>query len=380
MAAVTPLRMPKWGLSMQEGTIVEWWKAEGSAIAEGEDLIDIETSKITNVFEAPLGGTLRRVVAQPGETLPVGALIGIIADADVSDAEIDTFIAEFQANFVPDDSDEESAGALRLSRVDVGERSIQIGRAGAADGVPVVLLHGYAGDMNNWLFNLEALAAKAPVIALDLPGHGGSSKDVGEGSLAALAEAAGGALEALGVSRAHFIGHSLGAAVAARYAADNAGSIASLTLICPASLPGTQVSEEFLTGMIEAQRARDLKPFVEMLFADPSLVTREMVEDLIKYKRLDDVEAALGALRDRLVGGADAAALAADLAKIPAATVIASKTDKIVGAPDEAALPAGFKVIWIEGAGHMPHLEKAAEVNAILAEIVAGVRPSSTAP
>ena len=366
MAAVTPLRMPKWGLSMQEGTIVSWWKQEGALVAEGDELVDIETSKITNVFEAPFGGTLRRVVAQEGETLPVGALIGVVADAGTSDDEIDAFISEFQATFTPGEGVEDNAGGLQLSSVDVGGRTIQVGRAGEGDSTPIVLLHGFSGDMNNWLFNLEALAAKAPVIAIDLPGHGGSTKDVGTGSLAALADIVGGTLDALGVSRAHFIGHSLGGAVAARYAADNPERTASLSLICPASIPGTQVSEEFLTGMIEARRARDLKPYVEMLFADPALVTKDMVEDLIKYKRLDDVDAALAALRDHLVGGADAESLRADLGKISAATIIASKADKIVGAPDESALPPGFKVIWIEGAGHMPHLEKATDVNAIL--------------
>ena len=48
------------------------------------------------------------------------------------------------------------------------------------------------------------------------------------------------------------------------------------------------------------------------------------------------------------------------------------REDRIVGAPDEAALPAGFKVAWIAGAGHMPHLEKSAEVNALLAGQVSG--------
>jgi pyruvate dehydrogenase E2 component (dihydrolipoamide acetyltransferase) len=368
MVAVTPLRMPKWGLSMQEGKIVGWWKPEGSDIAEGDELVDIETSKITNVYEAPSGGTLRRIVAQEGETLPVGALIAVVAGTDVSDADVDAFISEFQANFKPGEGVEEGAGALRVETVEVGGRTIQFGRAGAGEGAPVVLLHGYSGDMNNWLFNLDALAGQHPVIALDLPGHGGSSKDVGDGSLAALAAIVSDTLTALGVDQAHLIGHSLGGAIAARFAADNASRVASLTLICPSSLPGNQVSEEFLTGVAESSRARDLKPFIEMLFADPSIVSKDMIEDMVRYKRIDGVEEALSRLRDKLVEGGDTAPLAQDMSRIPAATVIASKDDRIVGAPDVAALPPSFSVKWIEGAGHMPHLEKSAEVNAILAE------------
>ena len=53
----------------------------------------------------------------------------------------------------------------------------------------VVLIHGYSGDRNAWLFLQEPLAAKYRVYALDLPGHGTSAKDVGDG-----AEAGGGAL------------------------------------------------------------------------------------------------------------------------------------------------------------------------------------------
>jgi pyruvate dehydrogenase E2 component (dihydrolipoamide acetyltransferase) len=369
MAAVTPLRMPKWGLSMQEGKIVSWWKQEGAAIAEGDELVDIETSKITNVYEAPSGGTLRRIIAQEGETLPVGSLIAVVADAEVADAEVDAFITEFQANFTPGVDVEEGAGGLRLETVDAAGRAIALGRAGEGSDPPVVLLHGFAGDMNNWLFNIEALAANRPVIALDLPGHGSSSKDVGDGSLSLMSTIVKAALDAIGVGRIHLVGHSLGADIAARFAADNFAQVTSLTLICPASLPGNKISEEFLTGVIEASRARDLKPFVEMLFDDPSIVTKEMIEDMIRFKRIDGVEDALKRLRDRLVEEANAALLSSDLSKIPAATVIASRDDKIVGVPDESALPQAFKLIWIEGASHMPHLEKSADVNAILVRL-----------
>jgi pyruvate dehydrogenase E2 component (dihydrolipoamide acetyltransferase) len=370
MAVVTPVRMPKWGLSMQEGAIVDWWKSEGATVAEGEDLVDIETSKITNVCESPVAGVLRKIVAQPGETLPVGALIAVVADAEASDADVEAFITDFQASFVPPETDAESEEALKLSTVDAGGRTIRIGRAGPADGVPVVLIHGYSGDLNNWLFNIEALSEVAPVIALDLPGHGGSSKDVGDGSLKTLADIVARALDALGVTEAHLVGHSLGAAVAARLAIDHTGIARTLTLIAPAGFSQAAVSEEFLSGVIDAQRARDLKPVLEMLLADPAMVTKDMVEDVLKSKRVDGVEEALSVLRDRLVAGADAAALRGDLAALPGGLIIASKADRIVGPPDESALPPGFEVIWIEDAGHMPHLEKAAEVNALLTDAI----------
>jgi pyruvate dehydrogenase E2 component (dihydrolipoamide acetyltransferase) len=374
MSTVTPVRMPKWGLSMVEGAIVDWWKTEGSVVAEGEDLVDIETSKITNVCESPVAGVLKKIVAQPGETLPVGALIAVVADAGASDAEVDAFITDFQSSFVPPDTDAESAEVLKTSTVDVDGRAIRVGRTGLTEGTPVVLIHGYSGDLNNWLFNIEALAAVAPVIAIDLPGHGGSSKDVGDGSLKALADTVVGALDKMGVAEAHLIGHSLGAAVAARMAIDHTGLARSLILIAPAGFSTTGVSEEFLTGVIEAQRAKDLKPYMEMLLADPAMVTKDMVDDVLKFKRTDGVEEALSAIRDRLVAGEDAAALRRDLAAIPLAVVIASKADRIVGAPDESALPPGFAVVWIDGAGHMPHLEKASEVNALLVKAIDTVK------
>lgn len=368
MSAVTPVLMPKWGLSMQEGAIVDWWKAEGAVVAEGEDLVDIETSKITNVCESPAAGVLRRIVAQPGETLAVGALIGVLAEPQVSDAEIDAFIADFQANFKPPEAAAEGVQVLALSTVDAAGLAIRIGRAGPDGGVPVVLIHGYSGDLNNWLFNIEALAADHPVIALDLPGHGGSSKAVGDGSLGTLADAVFGALNSLGVAQAHLIGHSLGAAVAARLAIDHPGLARSLVMIAPAGLSTSGVAEAFLSGVIETQRAKDLKPFIEMLLADPAMVTKDMVDDVLKYKRLDGVEEALIAIRDRMVDGADARVLRAGLSAIPTALVIASRNDRIVGAPDEATLPGGFKLVWIDGVGHMPHLEKFAEVNTLLVE------------
>jgi pyruvate dehydrogenase E2 component (dihydrolipoamide acetyltransferase) len=93
---IFPITMPKWGIEMQQGTITEWHAVPGGALAKGAPLLDVETEKIVNSVEAPVAGTLRKIVAETGSTEAVGALIAVFADASVSDAEIDAFIAGFK--------------------------------------------------------------------------------------------------------------------------------------------------------------------------------------------------------------------------------------------------------------------------------------------
>jgi pyruvate dehydrogenase E2 component (dihydrolipoamide acetyltransferase) len=368
---ITPLKMPKWGLSMQEGLVQSWHVAPGAAIAEGMELVDVETSKITNVFEAPFAGTLRRIVAQEGETLPVGALLAVLADEAVSEAEIDAYVADFQARFTPETEDGESGGLTQRKLSLPDGRTIRATLAGAGE-MPVVFLHGFGGDLNNWALVQPAVAAEAATIALDLPGHGASAKDVGAGDLAALSGAVLEALDALSVSKAHLVGHSLGGAVALATALAAPGRVASLALVCPAGIPGTSLNAAYLDGFIGASRARALAEVLGLLFADPASATRDMAEDILKSKRLDGVEEALATIRAAM----DAPSFAETGARVSEVTapllVLASHADRIVGAPDPAALPAGAKLVFVDGAGHMPHTEKADAVSAaIIAHVTA---------
>ena len=61
--------MPKLGLTMTEGTIENWLKAEGDAVKEGEPLFEVETDKLTNTIEATASGTLLKILAKEGDTL-----------------------------------------------------------------------------------------------------------------------------------------------------------------------------------------------------------------------------------------------------------------------------------------------------------------------
>jgi pyruvate dehydrogenase E2 component (dihydrolipoamide acetyltransferase) len=97
VSEIYPIAVPKWGIEMVEGTITSWNKSEGDAIAKGDEVFEMESDKIVNVWDAPVAGVLRRIIAAAGDAHPVGALLGVIAAADVSDADIDQFIAEHSA-------------------------------------------------------------------------------------------------------------------------------------------------------------------------------------------------------------------------------------------------------------------------------------------
>ena len=172
--------MPKWGLSMRLGKITAWVVGEGDDVEIGDDLADIETEKIAGTLEASDAGTVRRIIARVGEDVPVSGTIALIAPADVTEDELDAAVLAARAVIdagVPEDAEGEAV----LQTADVGGRKISYAGAGQ-DGDVILLIHGYGGDRNSWLFLQEPLAARYRVYALDLPGHGTSAKNVSAGS------------------------------------------------------------------------------------------------------------------------------------------------------------------------------------------------------
>ena len=96
MSAIGALTLPKLGLTMKEGTVAVWHVAPGATVAIGQPVYDVETEKVTQECVADAAGVLRRQVVAPGTTVPVGTLVAVIAPAEVTEAEIDRFVAEFQ--------------------------------------------------------------------------------------------------------------------------------------------------------------------------------------------------------------------------------------------------------------------------------------------
>jgi pyruvate dehydrogenase E2 component (dihydrolipoamide acetyltransferase) len=122
--AIHAVTMPKWGIEMTEGTLTAWTAQEGQVVTKGEPILEVETDKIINTVEAPAAGILRRITASAGEVRAVGALIGVLADESVSDAEVTSFIGGFRGasvSFEPDGSGNGAAGEATGAAVGEGD-------------------------------------------------------------------------------------------------------------------------------------------------------------------------------------------------------------------------------------------------------------------
>ena len=371
MTEIHAITMPKWGLAMTEGKVASWAIGEGDAVSPGTEILDIETSKITNAVETEQTGVLRRICAQEGETLPVGALLGVIAPAEVGDEAIEAFIDGFEAEVSAEAAIEEVAAA-EPETVDVDGRAIRYLKIGH-EGPSILMIHGFGGDLNNWRFNQPMLAEGHIVYALDLPGHGGSAKDGAAGGVDAMVTVVDGFMGAIGLESAHLVGHSLGGAIAMGLALAHPARVQSLSLVCSAGL-GPEITADYLEGFIAAGRRKDLKPVIQMLFADPSLVSRDMLEDILRYKRLDGVEAALTGIAAAMLSDGQQAWSARD--RLGGITVpiqaIWGREDGIIPVSHCDGLPGAVGVHVFDDKGHMVHMEAAPEVNRLIEQIAAG--------
>ena len=360
---IIPILMPKWGLTMEEGQVNEWLVKEGEKISVGDEIIEVETDKITGAVEAVDAGILRRCIAESESIYPVKSLLGVLADSSVLDSDIETFIESYEIPFSGEEDAEGSGAKYLYTEVD-GLR-VRYTDRGSDDSV-VLLVHGFGGDLDNWLFNFDALADKHRVLALDLPGHGESEKTIPDPSISGLAKFVGKFLEVAGVSSAHIVGHSMGGAIAMQMVVKHPESVDSLGLICSSGL-GPEINRDYLQGFVDAQSHRELKPVLQQLFADESLVNRQLVDDVLKYKRLDGVDTVLRTLSAMLLSDSKTNLSDKLVATVKTTLVVWGEQDSIIPVAHARNFSAsgGFSVELeiIDSAGHMVQMEKANDVN-----------------
>src|SRR5208282_5667844 len=76
----TEIRVPTLGESISEATVGKWFKQRGDTVKADEPLVELETEKVTLEVNAPAAGTLAEILAEPGATVSIGALLGSLSE------------------------------------------------------------------------------------------------------------------------------------------------------------------------------------------------------------------------------------------------------------------------------------------------------------
>jgi pimeloyl-ACP methyl ester carboxylesterase len=232
-------------------------------------------------------------------------------------------------------------------------------------GPPLVLLHALGTDRHMWDPVIDRLAAERDVIALDMPGFGGSPA-ISPAEPADLARAVAGQLEALGVVRPHVAGNSLGGWVALELAL--AGFAASVTAIAPAGL----WAQPLLPRRSRARAlARALRPVLPLLvrsergrraalsgsIAHPERVPPRAALQLVRaYAGAPGFDAVNAGMRGGRFTG---------MGRIRVPVTLAwPDRDRLVSRP--RALPPGLHEVVLRGCGHMPTWDDPEQVAAVL--------------
>nr|WP_211113339.1 alpha/beta fold hydrolase [Azospirillum endophyticum] len=239
-------------------------------------------------------------------------------------------------------------------------------------GVPVLLLHGFAGDRLTWQFNLSALSARRRAIAVDLPGHGGSTADVGSGRVADFAPWLVEFLDGLELPRVHLVGHSMGGYVARELAALVPGRVASLTLLSSAGL-GTPFDLDFLRRAIAPVDVAEGRACAERLFAGPSPLIPRFAEVLHAQGGDPVRRAGLERIIERSFAAHAYGGPPVDWSayRMPI-QVLWGRADRIIPLPPPDRLPPAAPFRVFDNAGHLPHIEAASPVTAAIRTFLDG--------
>jgi pimeloyl-ACP methyl ester carboxylesterase len=270
------------------------------------------------------------------------------------------------------------APTSQQSTIDIDGRRLSFLAAGD-QGPPVLLLHGFGADRLSWLLTQREAASFGRTAALDLPGHGQSDPEVGEGSVADFADLTARFVETQFDEPVHMVGHSLGGAIAIDLAHRRPDLVASLFLLAPAGV-GSGIDPDFLaavTGMETLEQASAVlgRLVTRARLISPQMTTRALAQ-ISQPGTRDALRKVAGNLVDvhRRLAPAVSALAASPLPK----ALVWGDSDTINPLAADGAASLGAALHVVEGAGHLPHIEGNAEVNALLRAFLAeacGPRP-----
>lgn len=246
-------------------------------------------------------------------------------------------------------------GAVRVGDVTIGPgRAVRVSTAGHGP-IGVVLVHGWACSSRYWRPVLERLPhAEVTAVAPDLPGSGRTLPlPPRTWSFATCAETVLAAARGLGVRPEVIVGHSMGGPIAALAASAIGCRHLLLESYCP-MLPHREARVERLRRLEQEQTAAPwIDDIVRSWFAHP--IDPAVLSELLEDARSTPAEVLATATRCILAGLGDEAARR----QCGQATWVFGKADTNRSSDEVAALAAelGSTLIFLEGVGHVPHLE-----------------------
>ncbi len=255
----------------------------------------------------------------------------------------------------------------------------------AGQGFPVVLIHGFTGNLRNWALVIPALTQRYRTVSPDLRGHGQSGKPTRpeDYSLELMAEDVYGLLRHLDIDRCYLVGHSMGGMVAQSLVLTYPGPVQALALVdTAATVPeGMRTAErarlvqiaqeEGMEAVFEAQL--DMNPMAQQLQEHPELLQLWRRQFLMTSREAYIYCAQAIANRRPL------------LEELPSLSVptliVCGENDEPFVAPSRQMHEriAGSQLAYIPGCGHTPQVEKPDQFNRILLEFLARADQAVTA-
>jgi 3-oxoadipate enol-lactonase len=234
----------------------------------------------------------------------------------------------------------------------------------AGDGYPVVMLHGLGGTGNMFQPQMAALAAYR-VIRLDLPGAGRSPRPVAPLTMEAIGEAVRAALHGLGVTRAHFIGHSMGTIVCQHLAAGEPSLVASMTLFGALAEP-TDAVRDGLRNRARLARSGGMAEIADQIIAGAlSSHSREHAPAVVAFVRESVIRQDAESYAQNCE--ALAKAEAADARRIAAPALLVTGDADAVNPPSVAQALAdrirGAQIALLDRCGHWAPIEAPQDSN-----------------
>jgi pimeloyl-ACP methyl ester carboxylesterase len=427
----TAIAMPRLGMTMREGTVVDWRVRPGQSVARGETLLVIESEKAEVEIESPAVGFLRHIYVEEGGTVPCGTLLAALTPSADEPFDPEAFRAASgavgaQAAAAPRPQaaprapsaavaepaappatpaarrsarelgidlarvegtgpggrivrEDVEAFAERLeSRIPVGDGiSLEVKTVG--EGTPVVLLPGFGTDLTAFARQMPVLADRYRVVAVNPRGVGVS--DAPDQELYSVASAAEEAA-ALVKEGAHWIGASLGAAVALELAFRRPEAVRSLVLLTPfVKVTGRllAVTEAWCLLAAEARAELAASALVPWLFSSGHLASPQRRQRTVRALAEIVPRISPAALRRWMAGLRDwSGSREHDLSRLTPPTLV-------VGAGEDLLTPGAEKLaeaipkargMVIPDTGHAVALEAAEAINEAILQHLSEYSPA----